>query len=84
MPAHRALESVAGGDTDDGVARQRCWGRTGRSQHVVAIDQINHPRWLSRRRHQRVQLVLIHHGIDPFLPREAPILGEGILVDLIG
>src|SRR5688572_6378379 len=44
--ADRTLECVTGGNTDDGVAGHGGWSRTGRSQDVIPIDQINRPRWL--------------------------------------
>jgi hypothetical protein len=42
---------------------------------VIPIDQVNRPRRTLGRRHERVELVLLHHGIDPLLAGEAVILG---------
>jgi hypothetical protein len=81
--ADRSLEGVAGRHSDDRVAGEGSRAGTRRSQIVIPVDQVNHPRWPLRRRHKRVEPVRLHHGVDSLLTGEAVILGQGIEVDRI-
>jgi hypothetical protein len=53
-------------DADWRIARQRRALRTAAAKHV-AIDQIDLPPWRGRRRHERIEALLVRDHVDPFL-----------------
>src|SRR5579875_2133601 len=61
---------------DDRIASQRRRLRTA-AEVVIAVNQIDGPGRSTRRRHQRIQVELIHNRVDPFLAGEPVVFIQG-------
>src|SRR5687768_15402301 len=64
-------------NVDVGVARDRCRSRA-RTHEVIAIDEIDRPRWTRRRRNERIETVLRHHSIDSLRARHRVVMRKRI------
>ena len=71
--ANRQPKRIACWHRDCGISGQ-C-GRLGAPSHLtIAIDQVNLPRRADRRHHQRIQLKLLHYGINTQCARQLSVL----------
>src|SRR5215813_9749439 len=54
------------------------------ASEVVAVNPVGGPTWPTRRRHERIKLVLVHDEVDTFFARQAMVFLERIAIGLIG
>src|SRR5215469_11292689 len=59
--------------TDRRISGERSGLRTA-AKAMIAVDEIDLPRWAASGHHQCVELVLVHHRVEALLPGEATIL----------